>query len=230
MAEVYWIRLPEHTDVLTQGYVGVTKNTAKSRFCGHLAYAKTSKGKSAIISNVVNKHGRKGLIVETLVICALDYAYDVERKLRPAPRIGWNLSEGGEVCRNYGGYKLTEETRLKMSKSKKGKKINESARLKMSEAQKRIPRGPLSADSVRKREETRFYNNFYTYPETWGEADKYYPDFLEGISPHNTCKKHGLVGNKLTSLFGHFKNGWNPSEDPRWLELKNKHLEDSNGA
>jgi hypothetical protein len=34
-ASVYWIRLPEHTDPLTEGYVGVSKNW-KKRVRDHL--------------------------------------------------------------------------------------------------------------------------------------------------------------------------------------------------
>lgn len=212
--------------MFTQGYIGVTSRTAEERFRGHLTYAKSERGKSCVISNVLNKYGREGVVVETLVICDTDYAYDLEYKLRPETRIGWNLAAGGYVSGNYGGYKLSDATRERMSKAKKGIKHSPEAIAKMSAAQKGIPRGPLCKDIVRKRELTRFYNNFYKYPDTWGKADLYYPDFLEGLSPHYACKKHGLKNNQLGSLFGYFRKGWNPCEDSRWIEMKNSKEEE----
>jgi len=35
MAVVYWIHLPEHTDIASQGYVGVSNTTASKRFTHH---------------------------------------------------------------------------------------------------------------------------------------------------------------------------------------------------
>ena len=38
MAVVYWIHLPEHTDMFSEGYIGVTENI-KRRYYEHLKLA-----------------------------------------------------------------------------------------------------------------------------------------------------------------------------------------------
>jgi hypothetical protein len=79
MAQLYWLRLKEHTNVFNDGYVGVTSNFHR-RLISH-------------------KHRFKDIwddiIVETLLYGEEDYLYTVEQKLRPTKKIGWNLSSGG---------------------------------------------------------------------------------------------------------------------------------------
>lgn len=83
MSTLYWLRLAEHTDVFTQGYVGVAKDLSK-RLRAH-------------------KHRFKSIwpsiIATPLVIGSKDYCFDLEKKLRPTRRIGWNRSAGG-YCNN----------------------------------------------------------------------------------------------------------------------------------
>ena len=92
--EVYWIHLPEHTDILTQGYVGLTKQGTKKRFWSHKNSAKDPRSSHKIISKAFNKYGDK-IIVTTLVVCDKDYAKFFENKLRPTDFIGWNMNAGG---------------------------------------------------------------------------------------------------------------------------------------
>lgn len=94
--EVYWIHLPEHTDILTQGYVGLTKQGAKKRFWSHKNSAKHPGSSHKIISKAFNKYGDK-IIVTTLVVCDKDYAKFFENKLRPTDFIGWNMNAGGYI-------------------------------------------------------------------------------------------------------------------------------------
>lgn len=79
MAYVYWLHLPEHTDVLTQGYIGAASNI-DARLRSH-------------------KHRLKDIwdkvIVKLLVKSTINYCYEIEAKLRPHRRIGWNISAGG---------------------------------------------------------------------------------------------------------------------------------------
>jgi len=96
MAEVYWIHLPEHTDMFTEGYIGMTTKTTKLRFQGHRnAARRTPRKNRSRIQNAIIKY-QDILVVETLVICSREYALDLEYKLRPSPKIGWNLRMGGE--------------------------------------------------------------------------------------------------------------------------------------
>ena len=94
--EVYWIHLPEHTDILTQGYVGLTKQGTKKRFWSHKNSAKHPRSSHKIISKAFNKYGDK-IIVTTLVVCDKDYAKFFENKLRPTDFIGWNMNAGGYI-------------------------------------------------------------------------------------------------------------------------------------
>lgn len=79
MAVVYWVHLPEHTDIFSQGYVGATTDLAK-RTRSH-------------------KHKFKDLwdklVVDTILVAESAYCYLIEKKLRPSRNIGWNKSQGG---------------------------------------------------------------------------------------------------------------------------------------
>jgi hypothetical protein len=79
MATLYWLRLPEHSNMFNEGYVGVAEDMAK-RLRSH-------------------KHKFKDLwhkiIVQPLVISTQNYCFELEEKLRPIRNIGWNKSIGG---------------------------------------------------------------------------------------------------------------------------------------
>jgi hypothetical protein len=79
MAVLYWLRLPEHTDMFSQGYVGVTSHIEK-RLRSH-------------------KHRFKSIwdkvVVEQLLVSTENYCFFIEQKLRPSRLIGWNKSIGG---------------------------------------------------------------------------------------------------------------------------------------
>lgn len=218
MAEVYWIRFPEHTDLFSEGYVGVTKTNTKARFRGHLQYSKSGRGKTSRIVNIIQKYGREGLVLETLVICDLEYAYELEAKLRPEDRIGWNVSPGGEICRNYGGYTLSEDTKKKMSEARRGVPYPPEFGIKISQALKGRVNGPLSKESLDKREITRFYNNMDKYSDVWSVADKCYQFYLTGLSSHLTEKQMSLRKQSLKNMFYRFADGWVPEKDQRWID------------
>lgn len=79
MAVVYWVHLPEHTDMFNQGYIGVTPNLQKR--------LKTHKHKFKDLWDRI--------IVKTILIGDLAYCYMIEQKLRPIKNIGWNKAIGG---------------------------------------------------------------------------------------------------------------------------------------
>lgn len=90
----YWIHLPEHTDILTQGYVGITKNSAESRFKKHRLLAFGGNSDHIIISRALRKYDDR-VIVDTLCYSDKEYAKELEFKLRPKDFIGWNMRPGG---------------------------------------------------------------------------------------------------------------------------------------
>lgn len=79
MAVLYWVRLNEHTDIFTQGYVGVTPNFAK-RLKEHKVKFKSMWDK---------------IVMKTILIADDAYCYQIENKLRPTRNIGWNKAPGG---------------------------------------------------------------------------------------------------------------------------------------
>ena len=54
MSSVYWIHHPEHTDMFSQGYIGISEDT-KRRFRDH-----QKKNKSIHIKRAIEKYGMAG--------------------------------------------------------------------------------------------------------------------------------------------------------------------------
>jgi len=90
---VYWIRDPEHTDVFTEGYVGVTSDLRK-RVKSHVRNA--FKG-DYYLHRTYKKHLKdEDFVVEKLLIAPRWYCLEIEYKLRPERYVGWNTAIGGE--------------------------------------------------------------------------------------------------------------------------------------
>lgn len=126
---VYWIHHPEHTDMFTQGYVGVT-NRYKRRLYEH-----TRQKKNYHFKNAINKYGWDTLVKKQLIFADENYCYDIEKKLRPSENIGWNLAIGGGKPPMFCG-KLFQ---LGQASWNKGKKHSEKHLKNMSQARKGIP-------------------------------------------------------------------------------------------
>ena len=121
---VYWIHHPDHSDMLTQGYIGVSKHF-KRRLYEHLKLSRNQHFKNAIA-----KYGWENLVKKQLVISNQEYCLELEKKLRPTDHLGWNIvAGGGKAPVVYGntwnkgrpsankGKSLTEETKNKISKT-----------------------------------------------------------------------------------------------------------------
>jgi predicted GIY-YIG superfamily endonuclease len=91
MTSVYWIRHQDHTDIFTQGYIGITNNFDK-RMSTH-----KTKPCNTYFKNAINKYGWENLIKEVILIADKTYCLMVEEKLRNLNNIGWNIAIGGGV-------------------------------------------------------------------------------------------------------------------------------------
>lgn len=179
MAFVYWIRKPEHSDFMSEGYVGVTNTSLEQRIYEHEKSARLGGKKSYVIHKAIKKYGMQNLVASVLVEASEDYCYEVEYKIRPEASIGWNILPGGQRPPSRKGTKLTEEQKAKISwkgkkrsaesvarsaQSRRGFKHSEKSRLKMSESRlgskqseetvnKRIEkvRGQLRSDEQKER-------------------------------------------------------------------------------
>jgi hypothetical protein len=94
-AEVYWIRAPHHSDMTSEGYVGVSKNANKRWLYGHKWAHTKGRHDNPRLSNAIAKHGWDSLIKTVVVVADEAYCYELENKLRPTSDIGWNLASGG---------------------------------------------------------------------------------------------------------------------------------------
>ncbi len=135
VCNVYWVRQAEHTDIFSQGYVGITNNFTK-RMEGH-----KNRPQNGHFRNVINKYGWDNLVKEVVVIAEEDYCLDVETKLRPEKGIGWNIAIGGGkppvnrwslgtkgVVKAWNkGIPMSEESKQKLSNSLKGRKQSPEA-------------------------------------------------------------------------------------------------------
>lgn len=96
---IYWIHKPEHTDMFTQGYIGVTKRKALARWREHLRATHRPELK---IYLALAKYD--SLVFDVIVIGTREYCQLIETSLRPQPNIGWNTAIGGDDnCTLAGG-------------------------------------------------------------------------------------------------------------------------------
>ena len=137
---IYWIHHKDHTDMFSQGYIGITNNI-KRRWHKHKSFTQ-----NAHLKNAIDKYGWDNLIKEVVLVSDKSYCLMIEKILRPLKNIGWNIVEGGGMPpkNNKGkGYKISnpvinsgnfkkgmipynkgmpcsEKTKKKISASKKG--------------------------------------------------------------------------------------------------------------
>jgi predicted GIY-YIG superfamily endonuclease len=114
---VYWVHHPDHSNMLTQGYIGVSKNV-KTRFSSH-----KNSPSNEHLKRAIKKYGWDTLVKKVLLIADEAYCLMIEAKLRATDRIGWNVVAGGGMPPNALGKvfgPMSEETKAKVSASKKG--------------------------------------------------------------------------------------------------------------
>lgn len=122
MAIIYWIRKPEHTDMFTEGYIGVTSRTLEQRVLEHIKSSTMGGNKSYVVHKAIRSIGIENLLTSVVLIAEEAYCYDIEFKLRPEKGIGWNIAIGGSKPPSQEGNKHSDETKEKISKVWKGKK------------------------------------------------------------------------------------------------------------
>ena len=144
VCSVYWIRCAEHTDITSQGYIGVS-----SRFDRRMWEHSKLKG-NRHLKFAMKKYGWDNLVKTQILIAEEDYCLDIEHKLRPTDDIGWNCVSGGgkpPINRwNLGtkgimipwnkGLHLSEEMREQISKKVKNLWENTEYREHMSKVHK----------------------------------------------------------------------------------------------
>lgn len=246
MAFIYWIRHKDHTDIFSEGYVGYTSKTVEQRWKGHQKEVKSSRCPSYPIYNAMKKYG-DNIVVDTILEGSEDYCAEIEQKLRPSVKIGWNIHVGGN--KGFKGDTHSEEARKKISLAGKGREFSEDHRRKISEANKqrvvtdetreKISKAhsgiPRSKDSVEK--QRLFYkDNPWKNPKAnsavWlmalDLASIYFEDC--SISAKGLAKKSCLKETQVTKILMKFRAGWNPSICESWLNFCKNYKEVEDGT
>jgi len=220
MAFVYWIHLPEHTDITSEGYIGFTSRTVAERYRDHRYSSKVTERKTYKLYNAINKYG-DALIVTTLLEGSSEYCLMIENKLRPQADIGWNIRIGGE--KGNLGLKASEETRKKQSQKKLGSKFNMSPEQRAHRSfilsQRVITEETKRKMSLSKKLKMRIaWKNHKSDPLTWVIAKDLYTYYKDGFDTKTKLSnKCGIEYPKLSCIVEKFKSGWNPNEDPEYL-------------
>ena len=129
---VYWIHHPNHKDIMSQGYVGITTRFTRRMF-EHKGLT-TNK----YLSNAIKKYGWDNLVKEVILVADKEYCIDVETKLRSNDAIGWNLVKGGGIppVNTRKGYKMS------VPAWNKGISPSDATKKKISEAIKIVMQNP----------------------------------------------------------------------------------------
>lgn len=88
-SSVYWIHHPDHTDMFSQGYIGVSNNV-RARWNRHKREAQNPH-----LGNAIKKYRWENLIKKVLLIADETYCLMIEARLRAQSEIGWNITTGG---------------------------------------------------------------------------------------------------------------------------------------
>ena len=116
---VYWLHLPEHSDMRIQGYIGVSNNP-KQRLWEHFNDVKTNKHCNPYLSHVIKKYSDQ--LIQTIIFEGeKDICYAHEEELRPTKNIGWNLNKGGICPPSASGRKLSTEHKERIGKANAGR-------------------------------------------------------------------------------------------------------------
>lgn len=137
---VYWIHLTSESDITTEGYVGVS-----CQFDERLKNHKLGFGNKNVKYHFTQTPD--DVVVEIVLEGDEASCYTYEQSLRPKPRVGWNIAEGGSKPPSPKGDKVRA---AKAAASLKGRTITWGDKISQSLTGK-----TLSPAHVLKRSETR---------------------------------------------------------------------------
>lgn len=235
-AFVYWVRLPDHVDIQSEGYIGITSlPSVLERWKNHRKTA--TYGSELIFHKAIRKHGPDNLIVEEIAHCSLARAYELEEMLRPQPWTGWNIAAGG-----LGGNSLSMKALwLSEDFSPKAERIRTiqrerlSARWQDSEYReamcamskklwsdpdhKEVVSQKISEGSLKRYEDSGPWDNPRTKKDIWSQASLLRSAWEEAGKPgaYKFSQSLPYPETSLRVLVRMFKDGWVPEQDGRWV-------------
>lgn len=211
LCSLYWVHLPEHTNFLTEGYIGITSRPIGQRYSQHVRDAEN--GSHYAFHSAIREH-KEALVLTTLLKGSLTYCVEMERKIRPVQNLAWNTAVGGGG--RCGPRVVSEDVKenlricseLRWSDPDNRKRHSEIMKLKA------IPPTALLEYS----KTTKPWNRGSAVKDAWIIADKAFNVFTEKVlSAYKLGTTFKISTKSARNLIKHFKNGWNPSEDQDWL-------------
>ena len=106
---VYWLKKPKHSNVLEEGYVGITSNLT-DRLWQH-----RNRGNNPMVRNLLAQKSSEVKILKQNL--TLTDALAIERSLRPYENIGYNIIPGGSMPPSQKG-KRTKGAQLLIGKKR----------------------------------------------------------------------------------------------------------------
>jgi hypothetical protein len=100
VAVLYWLHLKEHTDVFTQGYVGVTTRLIEVRFKEHCGRFNNSYNPYNPLHLAFAQHGIENIVKTRLCVADVSQIYKIEELFRPFEYMGWNSAQGGKLSQS----------------------------------------------------------------------------------------------------------------------------------
>lgn len=211
---MYWIHLPGvHTDITTQGYVGITTRSVAARYSCHKSHAKS--GKKTRLYDAMRKYG-DSVEVETVLVGTLAYCRDLEHKLRSTKDLAWNTGIGGE--KPTVGYRHSDETKRAIGLASKRITQGVLTRLKIGAAHK----GKVVSQETKDRQSVAAKARS-KYPWINPAANKLVWAGAENIAEYVTAnptkgvylvgKHFSLPQDSVSKIVANVKSGWNPYTD-----------------
>lgn len=169
--------MPDHSDVTIDGYVGVATNFEQRMFA-HKSCAKI--GRNQTLYNAIRKYGWENIVKEVILVADENYCLEVEKKLRPSERIGWNIAiGGGEITgAHLKGVKQSEQHIFNRSKAligrvsgMKGKKMPKDSIEKTMQFVRGIPKSNECKQKISAAKNKLLIVNGIVYA-SWQEASK----------------------------------------------------------
>lgn len=136
---LYWIHYPEHSDPMTEGYIGITKDP-KRRLQTHKCNPENRMVKGAL------KKGAKMSIIGEFN--TEKNALTEEVRMRPTDLIGWNLTKGGGKPPQFNP---TPENRARVSAQFKGTKQSAEHIRKKADARRGQKHSPEAKEKMRQK-------------------------------------------------------------------------------
>lgn len=225
MAFVYWIHLKGHTDVKSQGYVGITVNSYKKRWCAHVSRLSRGIHSNRHLQNAWSKYDVSDFDFTVICNCDNDYAYWLENNLRPSGDIGWNIAPGGEATSL--GTKQSEDTINKRRLKILGRKNTPETLKKMSDSAKGKKKSKAHCESISKNlRECPIWASRRSIPSTWLRADEIYLKIDLNKTSWGASKDFEIKHDTFKSIYNKIKSGWNPLVDDEYQSWKNRKLKE----